>query len=175
MTALGNTPLPPLTLVLGGQRSGKSTYAENLIGDAEAIYLATAEALDGEMEDRISRHRDRRGDQWTAVEEPLAIAGALAAHDITARPVLLDSLGMWIANLLGAGKNVADETSELIKAVKTLTCPLVIVSDEAGLGIIPDNALGREYLDALGMANQMIAASADDVVLVIAGLPTKLK
>ena len=158
MTDPANTPLPPVTLVLGGQRSGKSAYAENLIGSAEAIYLATAEALDEEMEDRVARHRDRRGDHWTVVEEPLDLAGALSRLQATSRPVLLDSLGMWVANLLGAGKNVADETSGLIKIVKTLTCPLVIVSDEAGLGIIPDNALARSYLDALGTANQMIAA-----------------
>jgi len=170
-----STVLPSLTLVLGGQRSGKSAYGENLIGDAKAVYLATAEALDGEMADRIARHQGRRGDQWTAVEEPVDIAGALLHHDQFGRPVLLDSLGMWVANLLGAQKNVARETSRLIKAVENLTCPLVIVSDEAGLGVIPDNALARQYLDAVGSTNQAVAAAADRVVMVIAGLPQILK
>ena len=164
-----------MTLVLGGQRSGKSAYAEGLIGDAVALYLATAEALDTEMEDRIARHRQRRGASWTAVEEPLDISGALRGHDKTGRPVLLDSLGMWVANLLESGKNVAEETAGLIKAVKIITCPLVIVSDEAGLGIIPANALARDYLDALGTANQAVAAAANSVVLVTAGLPLTLK
>jgi len=167
--------LPPLTLVLGGQRSGKSAYAENLIGEAPAVYLATGEARDAEMSDRIARHRQRRGDRWTAVEEPLDVAAALGRLEQTGHPVLLDSLGMWVANLLGSGKNVARETAGLIKTVKNLTCSLVIVSDEAGLGIIPDNALARKYLDALGAANQAIAAAADSVILVAAGLPLKLK
>ncbi len=167
--------LPPLSLVLGGQRSGKSVYAENLIGDMPAIYLATGEALDAEMSARIARHKQRRGGGWSAVEEPLDLATALARHDVAGRPVLLDSLGMWVANLLGGGKNVALETSGLLNTVKNLTCPLVVVSDEAGLGVIPDNALARQYLDALGTANQGLAAAADSVVLVIAGLPQKLK
>ena len=167
--------LPTLTLVLGGQRSGKSAYAENLIGDEKAVYLATGEALDSEMADRIDRQRRRRGGHWTAVEEPIDVAGALLRHDQFGRPVLLDSLGMWVANLLGAQKNVARETSGLIKAVESLTCPLVIVSDEAGLGVVPDNALARQYLDAVGSANQAVAAAADRVVMVIAGLPQILK
>jgi len=167
--------LPPLTLVLGGQRSGKSAFAEDLIGDVPAIYLATGEALDDEMTDRIARHRDRRGNSWTAIEEPLDISGALKRHDRAGRPILLDSLGMWVANLLGGKKNVADEITGLIKTVKILTCPLVIVSDEAGLGVIPDNAQARAYLDAIGTANQMVASAADNVVMVVAGLPQELK
>ena len=167
--------LPPLTLVLGGQRSGKSAYAEELIGDAAAVYLATGEARDDEMSDRIARHQDRRGDHWSVLEEPLDIATALDRLATSTDPVLLDSLGMWVANLLGSGKNVADETTGLIKVVKNITCPLVIVSDEAGLGIIPDNALARAYLDALGTANQAVAAAVDSVILVTAGLPLKLK
>ncbi len=168
-------PLPLLTLVLGGQRSGKSAYAEGLIGDVAAIYLATGEALDGEMADRIARHQDRRGANWTAVEEPVDLVAALGRLASGPTPVLLDSLGMWVANLLGGKKNVAGETSALINTLKILTCPVVIVSDEAGLGIIPDNALARAYLDAMGTANQALAAAADSVILVVAGLPQKLK
>lgn len=168
-------PLPPLTLVLGGQRSGKSVFAENLIGAAPAIYLATAEALDDEMKDRIARHRDRRGQGWTTVEEPIDLAGALRRYDSAGRPVLLDSLGMWVANLLGREKNVAIETSGLVNTLKDIAAPVVIVSEEAGLGVIPGNALARRYLDALGSANQMAAAAADSVVLMVAGLPQKLK
>ena len=167
--------LPSLSLVLGGQRSGKSAYAEALIGDAPAIYLATGEALDDEMKSRIARHKDRRGASWTAVEEPLDISGALVRNDQPGRPILLDSLGMWVANLLGGEKDVARETSGLINALKNLTCPLVIVSDEAGFGVVPDNALARQYLDALGTANQAVATAADSVTLIVAGQPLKLK
>ncbi|MHA1598010.1 MAG: bifunctional adenosylcobinamide kinase/adenosylcobinamide-phosphate guanylyltransferase [Alphaproteobacteria bacterium] len=164
-----------LTLVLGGQRSGKSAYGESLIGDGEAVYIATCESLDDEMADRIARHRERRGDNWTSVEEHVNTVAALEANDHADRPQLIDSLGMWIANLLGAGYDVDKEVKILVQTLERLTSPVIIVSDETGLGVVPDNELARRFVDALGAANQALAAKADRVVLVTAGLPVTLK
>ncbi|MDH5747964.1 MAG: bifunctional adenosylcobinamide kinase/adenosylcobinamide-phosphate guanylyltransferase [Rhodospirillales bacterium] len=167
--------LAPLTLVLGGQRSGKSAYAESLIGhDRVAVYVATAEAGDREMAARIEIHRQRRGASWTTVEEPLDLAGALKALD-GGVPVLVDCLSIWAANLLAAGRDVAEETAGLVAVVKTLTFPVVMVSSETGLGVIPANALARAYLDAAGAMNQTVAAAAKRVVLVVAGIPVTVK
>ncbi len=168
--------LPPLTLVLGGQRSGKSAYAEGLIGEAgKAVYLATGEALDGEMTDRVALHQARRGDNWTTIEEPIDIAGALVKNTDPDRLILIDSLAMWVSNLLGRGKDVPAEIISLVQALERVTSPVVCVSDEVGLGIIPDNALARRFLDELGAANQAIASRADTVVFIAAGLPMVLK
>ena len=164
-----------VTLVLGGQRSGKSAYAEILIGDGEAVYIATCEALDDEMADRVAKHRARRGDNWTAVEEYVNTVSALKANDGPDRPQLIYSLGMWIANLLGADCDVEVEVKILAQTLERLTSPVVIVSDETGLGVIPDNALARRFVDALGAANQSIAAIADRVGLVPAGIPVGIK
>lgn len=164
-----------LTLILGGQRSGKSAYSESLIGGAEAVYIATCEALDDEMAERIKRHRDRRGDNWKLVEAPIEAAAALRDNDKAGRVQLLDSLGMWVANLLGADRDVAEETKILVQTLQSLTSPVVIVSDEAGLGVVPDNPLARRFIDALGAANQAIAAEADRAVMVSAGLSVTLK
>jgi len=163
-------------LVLGGQRSGKSAYAEGLLKDEKSlIYLATCEALDDEMKARVARHQNRRGAQWVTVEEPLELATALKNNDGTGSPILVDSLGMWVANLLGAGRNVEEATSALVKSISDLTSTLVIVSDEAGLGVIPDNQLARQFLDALGHVNQAVASIADRVTFIAAGLPVNLK
>lgn len=171
-----SSALPPLTLVLGGQRSGKSAYAESLFGaDLGAVYVATGQALDTEMSTRIAAHRARRGGNWTTLEEPLDIARALINIDHQGAPVLLDSLAMWVANLLEAQKQVDVETISLVRALESIKSPVVVVSDEVGLGIIPDNRLARSFVDALGMVNQTIAASAQRVVLITAGLPQVLK
>ncbi len=176
MTASRKTNLPPLTLVLGGQRSGKSAYAEDLIGEGrEAVYLATGQALDDEMSERILRHQERRGHSWSTVEEPIDIADALLENDKNDHPVLIDSLAMWVANLLDQGYDVQSEAFALAETLENLTSPVVVVSDEAGLGVIPDNALARDFLDDLGLVNQTIAARAHRVVFVAAGLPLILK
>ena len=165
--------LPHLTLVLGGQRSGKSAYAERLFqGSAPALYLATAEARDGEMAARIAAHRARRGRDWETVEEPLALARVLAADP---RPALVECLSLWVSNLLENACDPVSETEALIGAVAARAAPTVVVSVEAGLGVVPANALARAWLDALGDANRKIAAAADRVVLVTAGLPLVLK
>jgi len=168
--------LASLTLVLGGQRSGKSCHAEGLISlDQGAIYVATAQTLDKEMEDRVRVHKNRRGNDWTTVEEPLDLATAILINDKAGRPILIDSLAMWVSNLLAHDEDVEKQTLALIQAFENIKSPLVIVSDEVGLGIIPDNALARRFIDKLGTLNQLIAARADTVIFVTAGLPTLLK
>lgn len=163
-----------VTLVLGGQRSGKSAFAEQLLDAApQKLYIATAEAGDGEMTDRIALHQARRGEGWQTVEAPLNIAGALAPAD--GRAVLLDCVSMWVANLLGAEKVPLDEMPPLIAALASTHSDVVLVSSEVGLGIIPDNALARAYADALGSVNQHLAVAANRVILVTAGLPHTLK
>ena len=171
-----NFPLPPLTLVLGGQRSGKSAYAERLFTDG-GVYLATGHATDPEMEERIEAHVERRGSGWLTHEEPIDVAGALKriAKLHGAKPVLLDSLGMWVANMMHAGLAPIIEAEALAEACVRHPGPVVCVSDEVGLGVIPMNELARSYVDALGLVNQITAARADRAVLVSAGLPLILK
>ncbi len=173
--------LPHLTLVLGGARSGKSRYAEGLIEGAvgAAVYLATAESRDGEMAERIRRHRCRRAGQsatrWQTVEEPLALVASLAEMARPDRPILVDCLTLWLSNLLLAGRDIAADTAGLIAALPALAGPLVLIANEVGLGIVPDNALAREFRDHAGTLNQAVASIADRVVFVAAGLPLILK
>ena len=170
-----NTPpaLPPVTLVLGGAGSGKSLYAEGLIADG-GVYLATAEARDAEMAERIRRHRERRGGAWETVEEPLDVAAALARLE-GGRPLLVECLTLWLSNVLEAGRDAQTEGRSLVGAVADVTAPVVLVANEVGLGIVPDNALARTFRDAAGRLNQDMARLADRVVLVAAGLPLVLK
>ena len=172
--------LPKLTLVLGGARSGKSAYAEKLITAAlppggRAVYLATAEALDSEMVARIAAHRARRGAAWITREAPIDLAGALVAESAPTRPVLVDCLTLWLANLLQAGRDPVQETTALARSLARAAGPIVVVSNEVGFGIVPDNALARDFRDHSGRLHQTIASSADRVVLIAAGLPLLLK
>jgi len=171
------TALPRSTLVLGGARSGKSAYAEGLIRDASihAVYLATAEAGDAEMADRIARHRAARGDGWLTIEEPLDLIGTLDRFGRANRPVLVDCLTLWLSNLMHAERDIAAETAALAAAIGELAGPVVFVSNEVGQGIVPDNALARAYRDHAGRLNQAVAAAAERVVFVAAGLPMVLK
>ena len=164
-------------LVLGGQRSGKSRFAEGLIARSglAPVYLATATAGDGEMTERIARHRDRRGDGWRTVEEPLDLAGALAREAGDGKAVLVECLTLWLANLMGADRDLDAETAILVAALAAAKGPVVLVSNEVGGGIVPDNALARRYADALGTINQRVAEAAERVVLVAAGQPLLLK
>lgn len=173
--------LPPVTLILGGARSGKSSYAERLAesGPGPCVYLATAPAPDvagdAEMAERIEIHRQRRGARWSTHEEPVALAGALAA---TARPdsvVVVDCLTLWLSNVMFADLDVENQCEQLCAALPALTGPVVLVSNEVGLGIVPDNALARRFRDAAGRLNQAVAAAADRVVFVAAGLPLVMK
>jgi len=166
--------LPRLALVLGGARSGKSRYAETLVEAAGGgVYLATAAALDAEMAERIRRHRERRGKGWTTLEEPLDIAHALTAA--AGRPVLVDCLTLWLSNLIAAGRDVERETDALIDVLAHRDAPVIVVANEVGLGIVPENALARLFRDHAGRLNQRVAARADRVVFMAAGLPLTLK
>jgi len=166
--------LPPLTLVLGGARSGKSTYAEGLVeAIGGGVYLATAEALDKEMQERVQGHQDRRGNLWRAVEEPLDLCGALRANG--EGPVLVDCLTLWLSNIMAAGRDVESEIKSLISTLSECGAPVVMVSNEVGLGIVPDNALARAFRDEAGRMNQQLASVADRVVFVAAGLPLIMK
>ena len=164
-----------LTLVLGGARSGKSRYAESLVTALPApwIYVATAEARDAEMAERIAAHQARRGAGWRTLETPRDVVGALTAHGTT--PLLVDCLTLWLANALLAGADVDAEIERLEAALEQASAPLVLVANEVGFGIVPDNALGRRFRDLQGLLNQRIAARADRVVLVVAGLPLTIK
>ena len=164
-------------LVVGGQRSGKSRYAERLVAASglAPLYLAVATAGDGEMADRIATHRARRGAGWRTVEEPLDVPGVLLREATPQNVVLVECLTLWLSNLMGTGRDVEDETAKLLDALGRVRGPVVMVSNEVGAGIVPDNALARRYADALGALNQQVAAIADRVVLVAAGQPLVLK
>jgi len=169
--------LPKTTLVLGGARSGKSAYAEGLIRAAAplATYLATAEAGDGEMAARIAQHRTQRGAGWDTVEEPLDLVGTLVRVARPDRPVLVDCLTLWLSNLMFAERDIAAEAARLATCLGDLAGPVVLVSNEVGQGIVPDNALARAFRDHAGRLHQTVAAVANRVVFVTAGLPMMLK
>ena len=172
-----------LVLVLGGARSGKSSCAENLARQGErTLFVATAEALDDDMRRRIMKHRERRPASWDTLEEPLdpaaAIPSALAGHDT----LLFDCLTVWVSNLLLALEDEADAEAEILARAGALLdlyeqtdCRWILVSNEVGLGVIPATELGRRYRDLLGRVNQLFAARADKVYLMVAGLPLELK
>lgn len=176
MSDARTSQLPAVTLVLGGARSGKSAYSEALIGTrTDAVYLATAEAGDAEMQERILQHQARRGTAWTTFEEPLNLSAALVRATAGGRPVLVDCLTLWLSNLMGADRPVEAETDQLLAALPGLTAPVVFVSNEVGLGIVPSTPLGRAFRDAAGRLNQAVARTADRVVFIAAGLPLVLK
>ena len=169
--------MPTRVLVIGGQRSGKSRYAEGLVvaSGLAPVYIATAAAGDGEMAERIAAHRARRGANWRTVEEPLDLADALMRESGPGFHVLADCLTVWLSNLMEAERNVAAETDAMTAALARVTGPVVLVSNEVGLGIVPDNPLARRFADELGILNQRLAEAVDRVVLVSAGLPMVLK
>lgn len=162
-------------LVTGGARSGKSAFAERLtlaLGE-RPVYIATAEAHDNEMAARIEAHRARRGAGWTTREAPLDLVGALDATD--GSPRLVDCLTLWLANLMFAERDWETQGRALADAIPRQAAPIVIVTNEVGSGIVPENALARAYRDAAGELNQMIAATVDEVYLTVSGIPVKVK
>jgi adenosylcobinamide kinase/adenosylcobinamide-phosphate guanylyltransferase len=166
-----------LTLVLGGARSGKSRHAERLAlaSGCAPVYLATAQALDDEMAARIEAHRARRGPDWRTVEEPLDLVGTLRRGCARERIVLVDCLTMWLTNLMVAGRDVEAECARLLEALPGLAGPALLVSNEVGQGIVPDNVMARKFVDHAGFLHQGIAEQADAVVFMTAGLPHRLK
>jgi adenosylcobinamide kinase/adenosylcobinamide-phosphate guanylyltransferase len=170
-------PLPGLTLVLGGARSGKSAHAESLVlaSGLEPVYVATAQALDAEMAARIARHRADRGPAWRTVEEPLELAARVALESRPGRAVLVDCLTLWLTNLMVAGRDVPAACATLVAGLRAPAGPVVLVSNEVGWGIVPETPLGRRFRDAQGRLNQRMAAVADRVVLVVAGIPVAIK
>jgi adenosylcobinamide kinase/adenosylcobinamide-phosphate guanylyltransferase len=165
-----------IILITGGARSGKSVRAEaRAKGFAgKPVYIATAEALDAEMCERIAGHRARRGGEWIEHETPLELVGALRATD-GGGARLVDCLTLWLSNLMHAERDWSAETAELTAVLQAQKSPVVLVSNEVGLGIVPDNALARRFRDAAGLMNQTIAQAADEVEFIVAGLPVRVK
>jgi adenosylcobinamide kinase/adenosylcobinamide-phosphate guanylyltransferase len=174
--------LPPVTLVLGGARSGKSRYAERLVEQAAAsgTYCATAEPGDDEMMARIAAHRARRheigrGSFWRTIEAPLELPSVIADKTAPDCPLLIDCLTLWLSNVLLSGKCIEAEAAAVAAALREAAGPVVLVANEVGLGLVPETPLGRRFRDAAGRLNQEIAGLADRVVFVAAGLPLILK
>jgi adenosylcobinamide kinase / adenosylcobinamide-phosphate guanylyltransferase len=165
------------TLVLGGARSGKSAFAEKLIAGSgmARIYLATATAGDDEMKARIAHHRAQRGEGWITIEEPLALTEILSREAAEGRAVLVDCLTLWLSNLMFAQRDPEIEARHLTQFLNAAKCPIVFVSNEVGLGLVPETPLGRAFRDAQGRLNQIVAAAVPQVAFVAAGLPLWLK
>lgn len=165
-----------IILITGGARSGKSVRAEARARAyaGRPVYLATAEARDGEMRERIARHRARRGGEWLERETPLELVAALAETD-GGGARLVDCLTLWLSNVMHAERDPAKETARLAEALSAQRSPVVLVTNEVGLGIVPDNALARAFRDAAGLMNQAVARVAHEVEFVVAGLPMRVK
>lgn len=170
------------TFVIGGARSGKSAFAQGLALKAQGprVYLATAEPLDAEMAERIAVHRLSRGDGWITIEEPLDPASRIIElkMELGSGVVLIDCITLWITNLLGAGRSdsqILNAVDGLVRACGHTAARVVMVSNEVGNGIVPENALARRFRDIAGAANQRLAAASDAAYLLAAGIPLRLK
>lgn len=173
------------TFITGGARSGKSRFAEQTAAThgAPLCYLATAQPLDDEMGQRIRKHQQRRGDDWQTIEEPLHLTQSLAVNDGIFNVILVDCLTLWLSNLLLLYEDLGEETESrimddvqrLAATLRGMTTPVIIVSNEVGMGIVPDHPLGRMFRDIAGQANQIIAAAAREAWLVASGIPLRLK
>jgi adenosylcobinamide kinase/adenosylcobinamide-phosphate guanylyltransferase len=173
------------TLVIGGCRSGKSSHALHLadsMGNIRKFFLATCIPQDDEMHQRVSRHRAERGADWIAVESPILLSEAIQNFGPRADVLLVDCLTLWVSNLMMApaepdapANPLTAQTNLLIESLRTAACPVILVSNEVGAGIVPDNALAREFRDSMGQVNQRIAACVDQVIWMVAGIPVKIK
>ena len=172
MTRVGHA-----VFVLGGARSGKSGFAEKLVVETglERHYIATGRAFDDEMRERISRHLSDRGDGWTTHEVPVDLGSRLAEIDQPDRVVLIDCLTLWVTNLMMEERHIDAESAALVEQIRRYTGKVVLVSNEVGLGIVPENRMAREFRDHAGRLHQKIAAEVDEVYFVAAGLPLKMK
>ena len=170
-----------LTFVIGGCRSGKSSHALKIAEDipgGRKIYIATCVPQDDEMRQRVAKHQRERRENWTTVEEPLLLPEAILEHSSKADVVLVDCLTLWLSNLLMETNDDAqleEKISRLIDALKKTTCPIILVSNEVGTGIVPENKLARHYRDVTGQANQAVAHCASKVVWMVAGIPVTVK
>jgi adenosylcobinamide kinase / adenosylcobinamide-phosphate guanylyltransferase len=167
-----------VVLLLGGARSGKSRIAQaraEAVAQAALVYIATGEARDSEMTERIARHREDRGPRWRTVEVPIELPEAIARERGEGRVVLVDCLTLWLSNLLLGEQNVTSATDRLLGALENGDGGVLLVSNEVGLGIVPENALARRFRDEAGRLHQRVAAVADEVLLVAAGLAIKMK
>ncbi|MGH6861396.1 MAG: bifunctional adenosylcobinamide kinase/adenosylcobinamide-phosphate guanylyltransferase [Phyllobacterium sp.] len=166
-----------ITLILGGARSGKSAFAERLVESSgmKAVYLATGRAFDAEMADRIGLHQARRDARWTTVEEPLDLVASLERLSAGGTAMLVDCLTLWLTNLMMAERDIAAETAGLTAALSRLEGAVVLVSNEVGLGIVPENRMARDFRDHAGRLHQAVAGVAATVYFVAAGLPLKMK
>ncbi|MFK4823448.1 bifunctional adenosylcobinamide kinase/adenosylcobinamide-phosphate guanylyltransferase [Paenochrobactrum sp. BZR 588] len=170
-------PSAKITLVLGGARSGKSKYAENCAENSglQPFYIATGRAYDDEMRSRINLHQDRRGLNWTTVEEPLDLADALLKTAAPNHFVLVDCLTLWVTNLMMAERDIEAETARLLETFPKTSGEIFFVSNEVGLGIVPDNRMAREFRDYAGFLHQRVAEKAHEVYFMAAGLSLKMK
>ena len=170
-------PGPGVTLVLGGARSGKSRFAESLApeGGVQCVYVATAEPVDDEMASRVAAHRARRGPAWRTVEAPVELARAIERESSPRTWLLADCLTVWLGNLMHHGLAVDAARDALLESLAAAPGPVVLVANEVGLGIVPDNAMARAFRDHAGRLNQTVARMADTVCLVAAGIPVTLK
>lgn len=170
-----------VTFIIGGCRSGKSGLAlakAEAAGAEKRVFIATAVAFDAEMQERVRRHRAERGPAWTTFEVPLALPEALAEHGRPGRVVLVDCLTLWVSNLLLEVEDsaaVEDRIAALVRAVAACRGPVILVSNEVGLGVVPESRLGRQFRDLAGIANQSVAACAQEVILTVAGIPVVIK
>jgi adenosylcobinamide kinase/adenosylcobinamide-phosphate guanylyltransferase len=169
-----------VTLVLGGARSGKSRYAQQLAEQSHhVVFVATATASDDEMRAKIERHRKDRPQEWPTIEEPLDLSKVLAEHELGSEVIVVDCLTIFAANLLeaegGDGESIERRVEALCETLRSARCNVVLVSNEVGSGVVPEYEVGCRYRDLLGEINQKVASIADDVVLMVAGLPFALK
>lgn len=170
-------PRPDVTLVLGGTRSGKSTFAESLVQGscAQCVYVATAEFVDDEMTGRIEVHRARRGESWRTVEAPDDLGQAIRRESTPQSCLLVDCLTVWLGNLMHHGRDVDAAREALLESLAAAPGPVVLVANEVGLGIVPDNAMARVFRDHAGRLNQAVAGVAGSVYFVAAGIPMGIK
>ena len=172
-----------ITFVIGGCRSGKSRYALDLAGklsENKKIFIATCLPQDEEMRQRVARHQKDRGKTWITREVPIDLPEAVTQNSSQADVILVDCLTLWISNLLTKTQKISEDeviesVDNLTRALQTVKCPVILVSNEVGTGIVPENRLARQFRDIMGMANQRVAACADGVIWMVAGIPVKIK
>jgi adenosylcobinamide kinase/adenosylcobinamide-phosphate guanylyltransferase len=169
----------PVTLILGGARSGKSRRAEAIACSLgkRLVYVATAPLIEGDQDwlERINKHREQRSKSWQLVEEEVNLITVLSQHDENGVVVLIDCLTLWLSNLIFAGKEIEQEVANLCELLPDLSANIILVSNEVGMGLVPGSPEGRAFRDAQGRLNQQLAALADRVEFIAAGLPLCLK